>query len=150
MEDNIRVYLSRLRQLKSDIRHASSATPSSDTRSTPDSTRHAATGLRPFIERLKPPTFSGKIEDWPEFRSVWTELLAEYPENVQVQHLREHIPETDKKRIVGVKTMGEIWRRLEKVYGNTELNIITVKMNLENLVPKATQDFKRILLWSHL
>ena len=126
MEDNIRVYLGRLRQLKSDIRRASSATPSSDARSTPaDPVRSAATGLRPIFERRKPPTFSGKIEDWPEFRSVWTELLADYPENVQIQHLREHIPETDKKRIVGVKTMGEIWRRLEKVYGDTELNINT-------------------------
>ena len=35
MKDNIRMYLSRLRQLKSDIRRASSATPSLDTRSTP-------------------------------------------------------------------------------------------------------------------
>ena len=78
MEDNIRVYLGRLRQLKSDIRRASSATPSSDARSTPaDPVRSAATGLRPFIERPKPPTFSGKIEDWPEFRSVWTELVAD-------------------------------------------------------------------------
>ena len=100
---------------------------------------------KPYIERLKPPKFSGKIEDWPDFRSVWNDLIADYPESVQVQHLKENLPEVDAKRIAGVKSMAEIWRRLEKVYGDKELNIITVKTNLENFIPKATQDHKRIL-----
>ena len=40
--------------------------------------------------------------------------------------------------------MDEMWKRLEKVYGDTELNIITVKSNFENFVPKAGPDHKRI------
>ena len=75
-------------------------------------------GYKPFLERLKPPTFSGKVEDWPEFRSVWKDLLSDYPESVQVQHLKSNIPSADAKRVVGVKSMDEMWRRLEKVYGD--------------------------------
>ena len=41
--------------------------------------------------------------------------------------------------------MEEIWKRLEKVYGDTQLNILTVKANLENLAPKATENYKRVL-----
>ena len=41
--------------------------------------------------------------------------------------------------------MAEMWRRLEKIYGDTDLNIITVKTNLENFAPKATQDYRRIM-----
>ena len=40
--------------------------------------------------------------------------------------------------------MSEMWQRLEKVYGDTELNIVTVKSNLESFVPKAGPDHKRI------
>ena len=102
-------------------------------------------GYKPFLERLKPPVFTGKVEDWPEFRSVWLDMLSTYPESVQVQHVKANIPANDARRVAGVKTMAEIWRRLEKVYGDTQLNILTVKANLENLMPKATENYKRVL-----
>ena len=41
--------------------------------------------------------------------------------------------------------MAEMWTRMEKVYGDVDLNIITIKSNLEGLTPKANQDHKRIL-----
>ena len=101
-------------------------------------------GYKPFLERLKPPVFSGKIEDWSEFGSVWIDLLSDHPESVQVQHLKANIPAADAKRVVGVKTMVEMWPRLVKVYGDKDLNIITVKSNLENFKPKSNQDFKKV------
>ena len=33
----------------------------------------------------------------------------------------------------------------EKVYSDTHLNIVTVKANLQNLNPKSTENFKRVL-----
>ena len=47
--------------------------------------------------------------------------------------------------MAGVKTMDEIWRRLEKVYGGTQLNILTIKSNLENILPKVAENYKRVL-----
>ena len=40
--------------------------------------------------------------------------------------------------------MGEAWKRLENVYGNLQLNIITVKTNLESFMPKAVERYKKI------
>ena len=71
-------------------------------------------------------------------------MLADYPESVQVQYIRANLPEVDAKRIAGIKTMVEIWKRLEKVYGDTKLNIITVKQDLEGFTPKATESYKRV------
>ena len=65
-------------------------------------------GYKPFIERLKPPTFLGKVEEWPEFLSVWKDLLTELPESVQVQHIESHLLATDIKRIVGIRSMSEV------------------------------------------
>ena len=148
MENNIRTYKSRLRKILADLRRVrSSITPNPtevDVRSLSTVT-HSARSYKPYIERLKPPTFSGKVQDWPEFRSVWKDLLSDYPESVQVQHLKANVPEADAKRISGVKTMDEIWKRLEKVYGDTKLNIMTVRQNLEGFTPKATDNYKRVL-----
>ena len=40
--------------------------------------------------------------------------------------------------------MSKVWERLERVYGDTELNIVTVKSNLEGFIPKAVLDYKKI------
>ena len=85
------------------------------------------------------------IEDWPEFRSMWKDLMVGYPESIQIQHMKTNLPANDAKSVAGVKTMDEMWRRLEKVYGDVDLNIITIKTSLENFTPKSTVDHKRIL-----
>ena len=149
MMRNTRNFQSRIRAIQAAIRHSRSSTAPSSLRDNnspitadfPPIDR----SYKPFMKRLEPPTFSGRIEDWPEFRSVWKDLLAEFPESVQVQHLKTNIPEADARRVAGVKTMDEMWRRLERVYGDTDLNIITVKTTLENFSPKSTQDHKRIM-----
>ena len=139
----------RLRSIRTEIRRAKGAvTPSSSESVNGSATTTPAVtvsqGYKPFIERLKPPTFLGKVEEWPEFRSVWKDLLAELPEIVQVQHIKSHLPATDIKRIVGIRSMSEVWERLERVYGDTELNKVTVKSYLEGFTPKAVLDYKKI------
>ena len=89
-------------------------------------TGHGSTGYKPFMEKLKLPTFSGKVKEWPEFRAVWKELFAGYPDSIQLQHLKSHIPAADARRITGIKNMEATWTRLGKIYGDTDLNIITV------------------------
>ena len=145
--DNTAAFSSRLRTLQAALRRSRSggATILGDRASPVGSVGITHSGYKPYIKKLEPPTFTGKVEDWPEFRSVWQDLLSDMPESIQIQHFKTKIPEADAKRVAGVKSMTEMWRRLEKVYGDTELNIITVKTNLENLTPKSSQDFKRIL-----
>ena len=148
MSQNMVDYTRRLRAVQSDIRKLNSSrssTPSTvasvETVSTGDSGR----GYKAYMERLKTPSFSGKVEEWPEFRSVWTALMSDLPDSVQIQHIKSSLPASDSKRVAGLKTMAEVWTRLETVYGDTDLNIITVKSNLESLVPKAVLEHKRII-----
>ena len=96
------------------------------------------------MEKVKPPTFTGKVEDWPEFRSVWNDLCSDMPESIQVQQVKTHIPPADMKRVAAVKTMKEIWERLERIYEDKELNIVTVKSNLEAFKPRNAPDHQRI------
>ena len=57
------------------------------------------------MEKVKPPTVTGKVEDWPEFRSVWNDLCSDMPESIQVQQVKTHIPTADAKRVAAVKTI---------------------------------------------
>jgi len=147
MDQTTALHLKRIRSVLAALRRTRSATPpdTSGRSSLSSETGSNMPGFRPFLEKLKVPTFSGRVEDWPEFRSVWKDMLATYPDSIQVQHIKTHIPAGDARRVAGVKTMVEIWRRLEKIYGDTQLNILTVKSNLENLVPKAVESYKRVM-----
>ena len=139
-------FLNRLRVARTELRKLrGSASASVSSASGTVAPRDPPQTYKPYVEKLKPPTFSGKIEDWPEFRSVWTELFSELPENVQLQHLKANIPVDDKRRVTGAKSLKDAWERLEDIYGNKDLNVLTVKSNLESLVPKAVQDHKRIM-----
>ena len=153
MAANLTDFTRRLRATQASIRRArtivlctnSSSTDTSGSvsrESTPSSEN--SRGYKSYLEKLKPPTFSGRVEDWPEFRAVWNELLGDVPESIQVQHVRNHLPAADAKKVSGVKTMEEVWQRLERVYGDRELNILTVKSNLENFSPKSAQDHRKL------
>ena len=141
-------YSDRIRAVQTDLRRArGSVTPSggSVSGSGVQTLGGSVTqGYKPFIEKLKPPVFSGKVEEWPEFRRVWQDLLSGLPDSVQLQHVKTNIPTVDSKRITRLKTKKEVWKSLERVYGDKYMNMIAVKSNLESLVPKATQDQKRI------
>ena len=148
LKDSRSNFSDRLRVVQTTLRRASGSASAIVTErsvsNVSSGSTESTTGYKPFIERIKPPTFSGKVEDWPEFRCMWKDLLVDLPDSIQVQHIKSHVPQIDAKRITGLKTMNEVWERLERVYGDVELNIVTVKSNLEALVPKATLDHKRV------
>ena len=86
MEDNIRSYQGRVRQILADLRRARSSTPSTGSVARSTSTpphEISATGYKPYIERIKPPVFLGRVEDWPQFRSVWKDLLGNLPDSIK-------------------------------------------------------------------
>ena len=103
------------------------------------------TGFKPYIEKLKLPTFSGKLEEWPEFRAIFVDMMENVPESAKLQYLRANIPAKDVSQIAGLTTLAEAWERLERTYGNVQLNIITVKGNLEKFHPSSNQDHKKVM-----
>ena len=40
--------------------------------------------------------------------------------------------------------MTKVWERLKRLYGNTELILVTVKSNLEGFIPIAVLNYKKI------
>ena len=146
LDEAVDIRLAKLRGILASVRRARSASARSNQSSVSSVPSSAVNqNFRPYMEKLKVPVFSGKVEDFPEFRSVWRDMLSSHPESIQVQYIKGNVPAKDSRRIAGVKTMEEVWKRLEKVYGDTQLNIVTVKASLENLVPKAAENYKRVL-----
>ena len=81
---NTKTYLDRIRALQLSLRKArSTGTPEGTVVASFPSTGHHSSTYKPFLKKLDPPTFSGKVEDWPEFRSIWKELLADLPDSIQ-------------------------------------------------------------------
>jgi hypothetical protein len=96
------------------------------------------------LPRLDTLSFSGGVEDWPEFRRDWLARYGNLREDVQIQYLKPALPQKDHAKIAAVTTMTECWTRLEKTYGDRTLNIVTVKNNLRSCQPKGAQRWEKV------
>ena len=67
------------------------------------------------------PTFNGRIEEYAEFRKDWQEVIAkELDEAAQLRRIRTQIPAWDKKDVVGMARMEQVWKYLDENYGKVE------------------------------
>ena len=89
--------------------------------------------------RLDTLSFSGRVEDWPEFRRDWLARYGSLREDVQIQYLKPALPQKDHANIAAVTTMTDCWTRLEKTFGDRTLNIVTVKNNVRSCQLKGGQ-----------
>ena len=101
--------------------------------------------LAAYIEPLKPPVFSGDVDDWIEFRTAWNSLLGELPELVQIQYLKTCLPHSDIKRIVGLRSIKAMWERLNNIHGNPELHVVLIKSRLENLSIEFGEEYEQVI-----
>jgi len=98
-----------------------------------------------YLEPLKSPVFSGELEDWLEFSTHWNNLFKDVPENIALCHLKACIPEADVKRVAGVRSLKEVWDRLNLWYGNTDIQVHIIKLKLEGLVPKSELPHEQVI-----
>ena len=66
--DRIRAVQTDLRRARGSVNLSGGSVSGSDVQALGGSVTQ---GYKPFIEKLKPPVFSGKVEEWPEFCRVW-------------------------------------------------------------------------------
>ena len=97
------------------------------------------------LPRLVDLKFSGRIEDWPEFRRDWRARYGKLADDVQIQYLKPALPSKDQAKVAAVSSMTECWKRLEKTYGDRNLNIVTVKHNLRGYQPKGTHRWEKAI-----
>ena len=91
------------------------------------------------VEKVKLPTFSGRQADFTEFRSQFRELCRgeRYTPVLEMAQLRTKLPKEALATLIGLQCPEEAWKRLEELYGNRELAILSALKRLREF--KATK-----------
>ena len=90
-------------------------------RDTASGTSTASSGVKPreqvFLEKTKPPKVDGDDCEFPEFRRKWTSLVtnANFPEETEIDKLRDSIPKEAKAMLYGVTKLSEAWDIMVKI-----------------------------------
>ena len=90
---------------------------------------------------VKLPEFNGDIEDYSQFKSQFQQLCAgeRYSPVIELAQLRTKLPKEGVKAIIGQTDPGKAWERLDEIYGNMEMSVITAMRRLRNFkVTKST------------
>ena len=97
------------------------------------------------LPHLDPLKFSGKVEEFPEFKRNWLARYGRLENDVQLQYLKPSLPLEDQSKVSAVATIASCWERLGKVYGDKMVNVTTVKNNLRGLVLRGNQKWEKLL-----
>ena len=87
------------------------------------------------LERVKLPFFTGRPEDWADFRREFQEMVraANYSPVLEMKVLRDHLKEESRAYITGVTVPAEAWELLNKKYGDRTLAMLTTRHRLVSL-----------------
>ena len=88
-----------------------------------------------FIEKAKIPNFSGKLEEYPDFKHQFCDLTLNcgHPPSALLQQLRDKVPQEARAELVGAKTLAEAWETLDERYGDMDMTSKMVKDRLHAL-----------------
>ena len=71
-----------------------------------------------YFKKMDYPTFSGKLEDYASFRRKWrTQVDVEVAEVMQVDLIKEKVPDSWKAKIKMCQTMKDVWAKLDGEFG---------------------------------
>ena len=96
--------------------------------------RDSGTRSRGHVEKVKLPTFSGRQEDFAEFKNQFRELCKgeQYTPVLEMAQLKQKLPREALAAIGGIQCPEVAWKRLEEVYGNREISIMSAIKNLRD------------------
>ncbi len=95
------------------------------------------------LHRLDALKFSGQVEDFPKFKRNWLARFGHLENDTQLQYLKPSLPPKDQSKVSAVTTVVKCWRRLGRVYGDRQINIVTVKTTSRGSSLRATSGGKR-------
>ena len=111
--------------------------------------RHAGRWHRSagHVEKVKLPTFSGRQEDFAEFRGQFRELCQgeRYTPILEMAQLRLKLPKEALTTITGLQCPEEAWKRLEELYGNRVLSILSAIKHLQDFKPKPAAAHEQVI-----
>ena len=99
------------------------------------------------VEKVKLPTFSGRQEDFAEFRCQFRELCAGegYTAILELAQLKLKLPRDALATIAGLQCPELAWKRLEEMYGNRELSILSALKNLREFKSSKSAAHEQVI-----
>ena len=99
------------------------------------------------VEKVKLPTFSGRQGDFSEFRNQFRELCRgeKYTPILEMAQLRLKLPKEALAAITGLQCPEEAWKRMEELYGNRELSILSALKSLREFKPAKHAPHEQVI-----
>ena len=99
-----------------------------------------------LVEKLKLPTFSGNALDYPEYKSLFNELVStlRVTETMKMEYLRKSLDQKLLYIVRGARDRKEAWRRLDEHFADRAGSIRTVLRNLVSVDISKGKLFERL------
>ena len=133
-------YVSKINKLKNTLTKA--VQPTTEVSGKKDSTSFQA-----YFKKMSPPTFSGDCIDYLEWKTKWKSVVSicHQPPSIELDRIKENIPESAKKRLFDVRTLPQAWKVLDKLYGDKKLISQKLKNKMKNLKPVSKMPHEVII-----
>ena len=99
------------------------------------------------VEKVKLPKFHGDIENYSEFKSQFR-LLCQgegYPPVIELAQLRTKIPDDAVQALIGQTDPDKAWERLDEMYGDEEMSVVTAMRRLRSFKGKMTTPHEQVI-----
>ena len=102
---------------------------------------------RGHLEKVKLPMFSGKQEEFSEFRNQFRELCRgeQYTPILEMAQLKMKLPREALTMIAGIQCPDAAWTKLEELYGNRELSIMSALKNLRDFKSSKQASHEQVI-----
>lgn len=99
------------------------------------------------LKKMDPPTFSGNMLDFPEFKRRWNNIvhINEIPETQELEMLREVLESEARRAIHSSRSLENAWMKLERRYGDSTLIAQKLKKQLKNLRLDANIEHEQVI-----
>ena len=100
-----------------------------------------------YLEKSKPPKFSGDDLDFAEFKRKWESQVAKayLPEETELDKLRDAVPKEAKDQLYGVVSLKDAWAILSKRYGDKFLISKKLKSQLKSVQCMGKTDPEKVI-----
>ena len=99
------------------------------------------------VEKVKLPMFSGKQEEFSEFKTQFRELCQgeRYTPVLELAQMKLKLPREALAAISGLRCPDEAWLRLEELYGNRELSIMSALKTLRDFKTTKSAPHEQVI-----
>ena len=133
----------RIQEIKTIVWTSQSAT------STGPSTGHSGPCHRTsgHVEKVRLPQFSGKQEEFAEFRGQFRELCRGegYTAILEMAQLKTKLPREALTAIAGLQDPDVAWTRLEELYGNRELSVLSALKRIREFKSSKALAYEQVI-----